>query len=312
MIYLLSSFTILSALGTYGILTNAGTKMVVTTQQDPKNVTDGSLRLAARINRSCAGAVQVFHEGKWGSVCDDLWDMHEANVVCRSLGCGSAVTAVNSSAFGIGSGEIWLTNLECQGNEKGLTQCPEVTWGRGNCTHKEDAGVVCEEAPVAQLESEYNKCTGKYYWETGDDYCIQPKDIRLVDGETYCDGRVEISYNNTWGTVCDDNWDLLDAKVVCTQLNCGPPVETKGEESSHPKGPDSAPILLSNIYCRGDEIALWGCRSSDWLEHDCHHKEDVWVVCGPPAVVPGYDPFKGRLCCCDDQHCPGRSPGHRV
>ena len=43
-------------------------------------------------------------------------------------------------------------------------------------------------------------------------------DVRLMDGTTPNEGRVEICFNRTWGTVCRSGFGQLDASVVCQQL----------------------------------------------------------------------------------------------
>ena len=45
--------------------------------------------------------------------------------------------------------------------------------------------------------------------------------IRLAGGESKNEGRVEICFNNQFGTICDDEWDNSDAAVVCYQLGFG-------------------------------------------------------------------------------------------
>ena len=89
------------------------------------------------------GRVEIFHEGRWGTVCDDFWNAADASVVCTSLGFDARSEALGSAYFGPGSGVIHLDNTQCRGDEPSLDKCIHNGWGYHNCGHEEDASVIC-------------------------------------------------------------------------------------------------------------------------------------------------------------------------
>ncbi|XP_067321106.1 deleted in malignant brain tumors 1 protein-like isoform X4 [Anolis sagrei] len=197
----------------------------------------------------CSGRVEVFMNGKWGSVCDDRWDLRDAQVVCRELGCGGAVSAPGEAHFGEGNGTIWIDEAKCLGTEVVLQKCPFEK--QNDCNHGEDAGVVCS-------------------------------DLRLMNGTSPCSGRVEVFHNDLWGTVCDAGWDLQGAQVVCRQLGCGDASKALG--GAH-YGQGSGPIWMESINCTGEEASLKECQKGSWGEHSCNHSQDASVECSVITAV---------------------------
>ncbi|XP_038061180.1 deleted in malignant brain tumors 1 protein-like isoform X7 [Patiria miniata] len=192
------------------------------------------------------GRVEVYHEGEWGTVCDDGWDQNNAEVVCHMLGFHSASSAWSNAHFGQGSGRIMLDDVSCQGNESSLAKCQHHGWFSHNCGHSEDAGVTCFIS------------------------------VRLVDGSSYNEGRVEVYHEGEWGTVCDDDWDQRDALVVCRMLGFYYGEYALGNALF---GQGSGRIMLDNVNCQGHESSIDECQHHGWLSHNCGHSEDAGVYC---------------------------------
>ena len=89
------------------------------------------------------GRVEVYHNGEWGTVCDDGWDLNDAQVVCKQLGLDEVAAVRHGAFYGQGSGRIWLSNLNCTGTELSIEICSRSGWGIENCSHSKDAGVRC-------------------------------------------------------------------------------------------------------------------------------------------------------------------------
>ncbi|XP_049322936.1 deleted in malignant brain tumors 1 protein-like [Astyanax mexicanus] len=196
-----------------------------------------------------------------GEQCDDYWDMRDAAVVCRELGCGEAIDAPRRARFGSGSGPIWVEYANCAGSESSLKNCRSYDWGRQRCNHDEDAGAVCAE-------------------------------VRLV-GRSRCSGRVEVLHGESWVTVCDADFDQQDAEVVCRELGCGSPVEVLGAAAF---GRGEGQVCLEELQCRGSESQIHFCPKSSSLKHNCSHDNDVGLVCADSVrLVDGGHRCAGRV-----------------
>uniref|UniRef100_A0A8D2IWS0 Neurotrypsin n=1 Tax=Varanus komodoensis TaxID=61221 RepID=A0A8D2IWS0_VARKO len=210
--------------------------------------------------QSFEGRVEVYHDGRWGTICDDQWDDRDAEVVCRQLGLSGTAKAASWAHFGQGAGPVLLDEVQCSGNELSLDQCEKNGWGEHNCDHTEDAGSVCISPTLTEGA------------------------IRLAGGRSPNEGRVEVYHNGVWGRVCDDGWTGINTQVACRQLGFRGPagLAAEGQFASGP-----ALILLDDVACTGTEASLLDCPHSDWGQHDCSHEEDVGLRCSAPE--------KGRM-----------------
>ncbi|XP_076146830.1 galectin-3-binding protein A-like [Alosa pseudoharengus] len=150
-----------------------------------KQAKEGDARLVGGKSPS-EGRVEVFHAGSWGTICDDDWGIEEAQVVCRQLGFRGAISAEPGAKFGQGSGKIWLDDLGCKGSESSLSSCAFKGWGVTDCSHSEDASVVCDVDPAFNITKSYPL-----------DHSIELTDQlgELFDSGTGCDFTLTFSYS---------------------------------------------------------------------------------------------------------------------
>ncbi|XP_053515230.1 T-cell differentiation antigen CD6 isoform X2 [Artibeus jamaicensis] len=191
----------------------------------------------------CAGRVEMLEHGQWGSLCDDSWDLKDADVVCKQLSCGWAIQALPGLHFAPGQGAIHRDQVNCSGAEIYLWDCPGLP-GDGYCGHKEDAGVVCSEHQS---------------W-------------RLTGGIDRCEGQVEVHFRGVWSTVCDSEWYSSEAHVLCRALGCGTVAER----------PQGLPHSLSGrMYysCTGKESTLSDCSWRFNNSNVCVQSRAARVLC---------------------------------
>ena len=97
--------------------------------------------------------------------------------------------------------------------------------------------------------------------------------VRLVNGPTSYEGRVEVYHNGEWGTICDYGWDLNDAKVVCNELGYG---NATNAAVGALYGQGRGRIWLNYVRCVGRERTVRNCSHRFWRYGNC---ENAGVKC---------------------------------
>ena len=188
---------------------------------------EGELRLVGGANYN-EGRVEICQSNEWGTVCDQMWDVTDASVVCRQQGFPSTGThrrnfltissilfitgavALTGASFGQGTGRIWLYNVQCTGSERVLMNCTASIDGSSTCTHAQDAGVRCQ--------------SGRTYWRSHKKcsesfsilYCFKDA-LKEIFGfwKDHQVGKVAWRYaGTTYGAVCV----LLDGEQKMPEL----------------------------------------------------------------------------------------------
>lgn len=112
---------------------------------------------------------------------------------------------------------------------------------------------------------------------------VEPRvPVRLLGGKTPHEGRLQIKLENTWGTVCNYGWTILDAALICHQLGLAlNPDDWYLERNQIPDAGTSEGILVTNVRCDEYDTDITKCKSErvEQFENSCTHDHDVGVRC---------------------------------
>ncbi|XP_006169608.1 macrophage receptor MARCO [Tupaia chinensis] len=165
------------------------------------------------------------------------------------------------------------TGLQGQKGTKGESGVPGPAGMKGDKGSPGSAGLRGAPGPIGQKGDPGMKGSSGQQGERGEkgEKGNSPESVRII-GSSYR-GRVQVYYNGTWGTICDDEWDNSDATVFCRMLGY-----SKGK-AIYRVGSGTGKIWLDDVACRGSEETLWDCRKNAWGAHNCNHSEDAGVEC---------------------------------
>ncbi|XP_071605732.1 putative DMBT1-like protein [Heliangelus exortis] len=142
----------------------------------------------------CSGRVEVFHDGKWGTVCDDNFATESGNVVCKQLGCGEVVSVLDEAYFGPGTDDILLSNVQCKGTESQLWDCENDGWSKHECVHDEDVSVICSES---SMNSTDDTAVSSSYSDDETDTTESPKTTKKEE---------DYAYSEEYDTTTDEDY----------------------------------------------------------------------------------------------------------
>ncbi|XP_072718079.1 lysyl oxidase homolog 3 isoform X6 [Ciconia boyciana] len=254
-------------------------------------------RLAGYPRKHNEGRVEVFYNDEWGTICDDDFTLANAHVLCRHLGFVAATGWAHSAKYGKGVGRIWLDNVNCAGGEKSIGDCKHRGWGNSDCSHEEDAGVICKDERIPGFKD-------SNVIETEQNHVEEVRLRPVVSGARrqlpVTEGIVEVRYKDGWAQICDEGWDSQNSRVVCGMM--GFPAEKKVNRNFYKLASKSQPkqkrredvgskkrlfterqqlnYRLHSVSCTGTEVHLSMCTFE-------FYQGNASAACGAgmPAVV---------------------------
>ncbi|XP_033763485.1 neurotrypsin-like [Pecten maximus] len=244
---------------------------VICSLEELNTTMEGELRIVD--GTPTIGRLEIYIHGIWGGICVKKWKYSAASVACRQMGFTSG-RALFNNFFGQDDGPVWMSDVQCVGNESMLVECPFGGWG------------VQELFPIAALSRDLRHGIGiicsdlEHYSEADDMY----GDIRLASGSSEKSGRIEVYGPTGYGTIRKDAISSESYEVICNQLGWSTP------QIDDSFGPGTGMVWLFVVNCNGDEERFEYCKSSGWglyarTNHAKDTEEDGETTTLPPEEI---------------------------
>lgn len=237
------------AIGLWGILLPFCLSQTTSPSQDRKI----KFRLAGYPRKHNEGRIEVFYNREWGTICDDDFTLANAHVLCRHLGFVEALSWSHSAKYGPGSGKIWLDNVMCGGTENSIEKCVSRGWGNSDCTHQEDAGVVCKDERLPGF-AESNIIEMQVDEKRMEKIRLRPLLGAHAGRLPVTEGVVEVKFKEGWGHICNTGWTIKNSRVVCGMMGF-PSQRSVGKKPSSLK----SAYRIHSVACTGNEAHLSAC-----------------------------------------------------
>ena len=224
-----------------------------------------------------SGSVEVYvalassHPGPFNyDFKDDSTDVEKIIFVDREDGLsGNIVVGIKGTSSGVSSFALDVWSDIFRGETLHIDTWPENT----------AAGAQIYSPPLTFTGSS-NRATTVAASTTAPTTRPLSANVRLMDGGSDYEGRVEVLVGGTWGTVCDNSWGTADAEIICAEL--GFSGGTSQIQATFGQG--VGPIHFNDVRCAGNEYTVHNCLKST-ITHTCDHSEDAGVACADPEAT---------------------------
>ncbi|XP_060557238.1 scavenger receptor cysteine-rich type 1 protein M130-like [Ruditapes philippinarum] len=199
------------------------------------------------------GRVEIQVDGIWGTICSNNFTMAEANVICQMIGLEASHIYTDTG----GDGPVFISNLQCHGNESHINNCSYNV--NNDCLYTQSAGVYC----------------------TG--YQLNVTGWRLAGTNGPYHGRVELEVNGTWGTICSRGfYGWPSADVICNMFA----LRYYDYYYNAYYGQGEGPIYMESLHCsRQSYTDINDCKYVANNYHGvCSHANDLSVMCFGPSL----------------------------